>query len=363
MDRLGQTSPSNADAAAWGEYLTALRSSIQTSWAGARQAYLTLKRVREQLGFPFISPVTGGEGGLVDNGGWSDSLESNMQDLQAMVKVTDDAFGDVLAQKRKLLYDAKTNDFAVEGLPSDVVRVRLTNGNLSLVDGTGNTIHVTGTIGVAPVILIGGVAAVALSGAVTFVAAGLVIKKTCDTVQAIAEQKTMQTALTKQAELVQSGKATPEQAAAMTKSVYDGATALATAKGKAEENSDTSKITKTVTTVALIGLGIGVIYLLAKLIPEGGLKRSPAMLENPSEKLKWQTFAGGTGAHHGNSYAAYLSGNRSWHINPPSSRYAGYNLKSFGVTKPYWVNHGNYNSPQQAKAAASRYMRTGSFVP
>lgn len=278
MDMLGQTTPSNTDAEAWGAYLTALRGSIQTSWAGARQAYLTLKRVREQLGFPFISPVTGGEGGLVDNGGWSDSLESNMQDLQAMVKVTDDAFGDVLAQKRKLLYDAKTNDFAVEGLPSDVVRVRLTNGNLSLVNGQNQPIHVTGTIGLAPVILIGGVAAVALSGAVTFVAAGLVIKKTCETVQAVAEQKTLQTALTKQAELVQSGKATPEQAAAMTKSVYDGAAAVATAKAQveAEKNKSTSDIAKTVTTLAYVGLGIGVIFLLVKLVPEGGLKRSPA---------------------------------------------------------------------------------------
>lgn len=281
MNMLAQTTPSDPNnAAAWGAYLTALRGSMNQSWAGARNAYLTLKKVRQQLGFPFIGSLLTGEGGLVDSGAWDDSLEGNMQDLQAMVKVTDDAFGDVLAQKRKLFYEQKTNDFAVEGLPSDIVRVKLTDGNLSLVNGQGQPIHVTGTIGLAPIIVGGIVAAAAISGAVTFVAAALVIKKTCDTIQAIAEQKTMQTALVKQAELVQSGKATPAEAAALTKSVYDGTAAVATAKGaaaaQANANSDVTNISKTVTTVAFIGLGIGVIYLLVKLVPEGGLKRSPA---------------------------------------------------------------------------------------
>lgn len=67
----------------------------------------------------------------------------------------------------------------------------------------------------------------------------------------------------------------------------------------------------------------------------------------------WQTFAGGTGAHHGNSYALYLDGNRSFHIEPPHRRGSGYNLKSFNVTAPHWVDHGNFRSPQQAKAKAA----------
>lgn len=280
---LAQATPSNtADPAAWGAYIAALRGSMQESWAGARGAYLTLKNVRAQLGMPFIAPPVG-EGGVPDNGAWSDSLEDNMLDLQAMVKVTDDAFGDVLAQKRKLLYDAASNDWAVEGLPGDLVRVKLNQaGQLSLADATNQPIHVGGTIGLAPLLIVAGVAAAAVSGAVTFVAAAIVIKKTCETIQAIAEEKTLQTALKTQAELVQSGKATPEQAAAMTKAVYDGAAQVNESKAKveAEKSKSTDKLGDTIKTVAYVGLGVGVIYLLAKFIPS----KSAALEENPISK-------------------------------------------------------------------------------
>lgn len=281
---LAQATPSNpADPAAWGAYITALRGSLQMSWAGARGAYLTLKKVRADLGMSFIAPPVG-EGGTPDNGAWSDSLEDNMLDLQAMVKVTDDAFGDVLAQKRKLLYDAASNDWAVEGLPGDLVRVKLNQaGQLSLADATNQQIHVGGTIGLAPILIAAAVGAAAISGAVTFVAAAIVIKKTCETIQAIAEEKTLQTALTKQAELVQSGKATPAEAAALTKSVFDGAASVNESKAKLEEaksKPNADGLGNTIKTVAYVGLGIGVIYLLAKLIPSKGL------LENPSRDLR-----------------------------------------------------------------------------
>lgn len=277
---LGQATPDPQNAEAWGAYIAALRGSLQTSWARARTAYLTLKKVRADLGYPFM--LSGfPEGGVgADNGAWDTSLEGNIQDLQAMVKVMDDAFGDVLAQKRKLFYVAASNDWAMEGLPGDLLRVKLNAQNqLSLVDGQGQNIHVTGTIGLAPLIVVAGVAAVAVSGAVAFAGAAYAIVKTVDAIASIAEQKTMQTAINRQAELVQSGAATAEEAAALTKSVFDGAAAVNVSKAKLEEaknKPNTDGFGDTIKTIAYVGLGIGVVYLIAKLIPEGGLKRSGA---------------------------------------------------------------------------------------
>lgn len=73
----------------------------------------------------------------------------------------------------------------------------------------------------------------------------------------------------------------------------------------------------------------------------------------------WQTFAGGTGAHHGSSYAMYLENRAMFDINPPQRRGGSYSLKSFGVTAPHWVHHGSFRSPQAAKAEAKRILESG----
>ena len=239
-----------------------LRGSLQTVWAGARSAYLTLKKVRADLGYSFIAPPMG-EGGIPDNGAWTDSLEGNILDLQAMVKVTDDAFGDVLAQKRKLLVDVANNDYGVEGLPTDLVRVRMNQaGQLRSwmpepnhpVGGTiDSPDHCGRRRGRGRVV-----------GAVTFVAAALIIKKTCDTVATIAERRRCRPRLTKQPSWCRAVRPR-RQKLLLSRGRVRRRRAARDSEGNAEaqknQNSDVSNIPKTVTTVAFIGLGIGVIYL------------------------------------------------------------------------------------------------------
>lgn len=86
------------------------------------------------------------------------------------------------------------------------------------------------------------------------------------------------------------------------------------------------------------------------------------MTHNPDPKgTTWQTFAGGTGAHHGNSYSWRIgNGNSMFSINPPQRRGGSYNLQSFNVTASHWVNHGNFSSPQAAKSAAARILQDAS---
>lgn len=76
-------------------------------------------------------------------------------------------------------------------------------------------------------------------------------------------------------------------------------------------------------------------------------------------KRNWQTFAGGTSAHHGNSYAMYLENGAMFSIDPPQTKYGAYSLRSFNVTAPHWVDHGKFRSPQAAKSAAKKILDEG----
>lgn len=74
-------------------------------------------------------------------------------------------------------------------------------------------------------------------------------------------------------------------------------------------------------------------------------------------KIQWQTYAGGTGAHHGNSYAAQGEFGE-YHIWPPRRRFGLYTLtwaNTKGRPAPHgglWHDLGSFSSPQEAKRAA-----------
>ena len=79
-------------------------------------------------------------------------------------------------------------------------------------------------------------------------------------------------------------------------------------------------------------------------------------------RVKWHTFAGGTGAHHGSSYAAYgLWG--EYHISPPQHRGGNYRLKwanTHGMPAPHgglWHDLGSFRSPNNAKKAAADHIK------
>jgi hypothetical protein len=110
--------------------------------------------------------------------------------------------------------------------------------------------------------------------------------------ESIMKEKTTQTIAKRNAELIASGKATPEQAAALTKA--EGAAAADLAKARAEEKNagdGPEKWSPLVKTVVWGGVAIMGLWIAAKLIPSrssGG-----ALATNPIKKAQLRTTAGG----------------------------------------------------------------------
>lgn len=77
-------------------------------------------------------------------------------------------------------------------------------------------------------------------------------------------------------------------------------------------------------------------------------------------KIQWQTYAGGTSAHRGNSYDARGEFGE-YHIWPPQSRFGSYTLKwanTKGKKAPHgglWHELGSFRSPLEAKRAAKEH--------
>lgn len=283
---LGATEDANAKA--WSTALSAMRAGVNSSWSSAKQAYLALKKTRESFGLPFIEDVvkSGGEGQPVtqpspwDVSSWSSELDQLIVDIQAMVGVLDKAAADVLAGKRALMWDEGQGNFGIEGRPDDQLRIEMVNGGPILVDSQGKQVHGSGTLGIAPIIWVAAGVAVVQTVAVYFI-----VESSCEAIKAVAEQKTMRTIAEENAKLVQSGKATPEQTAAMTDAVYGGASKLEAAKTQTKKED--SKLADTVTTVAYVGLGIAIVYTLAQFVGKMP-SRAPAAAysENPNPKVR-----------------------------------------------------------------------------
>jgi hypothetical protein len=84
--------------------------------------------------------------------------------------------------------------------------------------------------------------------------------------------------------------------------------------------------------------------------------------------LKWNTFAGGTGAHHGSSYSA-RGAFGEYHIWPPSTRFGSYSLQWANNTGRraahggLWHDLGRFRSPNAAKKAAREHEMTTRLDP
>jgi hypothetical protein len=260
------------DLAAWTTYLQALRANLIASWSRAVSAYNGLKKTREQLGLPFMVTAGAPESaapGMSSDAAWAPDLEQNAADLMSMVQVIVSAIDDVLANKRQLEWDDTAKQFFIQGLPEDVLRIEVKNGVPVLVDKTGKEVHPVPEKGVGTV----GIPAIVWFATATFSVLALpayfVVEKAVDSMTNVAEQKTMRTIADKSYECVQSGKCTPEEAAKINSSIYSGASGVHEAKAKeeAEKSKSTTDITKTITTLALVGLGIAVIYAIVRFIP------------------------------------------------------------------------------------------------
>ncbi len=280
---LGAPPTPDSTADAIGAYVAGLRDTVVASKAAAISAYNGLKKVRADLDLPFMSGPVGEGGG--DGNGWSPDLEQQAVDITAMANLLIAAADDVLAQKRRLFWDDQMKNFAIEGFATDTLRLQTdANGVPVLVDAAGSPQHVTGQVGVAPIIVFGVVALAVVQALILY----LLIDQALKTVQVIAEQKTQKTlaeAVKKHADLVATGKATAEDAAKLNKSMYDGATSLQ----KEQTSSQAAKKgfeSDTLKTLGYIALGLGILYAIVKFIPSPSSRaRAPALpATNPRKK-------------------------------------------------------------------------------
>lgn len=278
---LGQT-PADPTLDAWSNLIAALRDSTQQSWNATRASYFGLKKVREDLGLPWMASPSGEANQNI--GAWAPDLDQQAVDLEYMNKILIEVANQVLQNKRKLIWDPALKDFVIERLAGDPYRVELQNGQPVLVLNATNAVdHPPGTVGILP-LLIGAGALAVVQGLAVYA----VIKDVNATLRSIAEQKTMQTLSNNQVKMIEKG-ATPEQATAATKAVTDGAAAIKAQEVELEkakgQSGGVGQWTEFIKVGGLIALGLGVLYLVAQIVPKGGVRgtaRVPAMpmLEN-----------------------------------------------------------------------------------
>jgi hypothetical protein len=278
--------PSDPGLDAWASMMTALRDSTEASWQAARASYLGLKRVREDLGLPFYSTPTEGN---PDKGGWAPDLDQQAVDLQAMRDVLVLAANDVLNNKRKLVWSEDLQDFVIEALPGDKLAVRVVNGKPVLYDpyfASLAEVHPPGTVGIAPLIIGGAIIGAAIVGGLV---AYTIVKESMATMRTFSEQRTIQTLSNNQVSMMEKG-ATAEQATAATKAVTDGAASIKQAEAEVEKakasGTGVDQWTNLIKVGGLVALGIGVLYIVAKLVPRGGVRGTPALSPKLSENQR-----------------------------------------------------------------------------
>jgi hypothetical protein len=263
-----------ANLQAWGDYVGATRDNMNAAWSRAVVARETLKDVRERLGLPFM--VEAGET-TARLGAWDAGLEQDFLELGSMVGTLSRFADESLAGRRRLGTDT-SGTLGFERLPGDFTRVEVRAGRpVEIENATGEPVRVTGTVGALPPLAI---AAIVIAAAL---ATYFVVEQVCETVENVAEQKTFETISDNQTKQIERG-ATPEQAKALTDSLYKGATALRDARAR-ETTAGRSEIPQTIRTVGFIALGLAAAYLVFRFLGRGGgapaLAPARALLGNP----------------------------------------------------------------------------------
>lgn len=250
---------------AWNDYFLRFADDLEVRWDRSKQAYLGLKDVRSILGKPFYKQPSGGGGDSLyeDPGAWDESLDKNVMILKDAVPFISMTFREAAAGKRQVKVE-KGGEFSLEALPTDPFQiVSSEQGGLSLVKPDGTEHVPSGNVGVPWVAL--AIAAVAVTAAQAYVAV-----KALEALETLAEQKTQQTLVQSQTELVTSGKATPEQAKAMTDAVLKGTEAIEKAKTEKELAKKTSpeQWSGLVKTIGTVGVILLIAYLGVKYLPQ-----------------------------------------------------------------------------------------------
>lgn len=258
--RLGQAEES-VDMAVWAAYLTNLRDNMVVSWNEARDAYLTHKRVREIFGLPHVVP--GGEGS--DPNALTESENQIYLELAAANEYLARIMDEALAGQRNIVYVAEQQDFAIEVLDTDTIVAEKRGGNVILVDRSSRQpVPVSGTIGIAPIIWGIGAGVVVAAMAAWYFA----VDSNNQLAKVKEEEKTKRDLVQQQAKMVQGG-ATPAEAKKMVDAVLLGSAELKRAAAEEEQAKKGAGegIQDTIKTAMWVGLGIGALYFLARVIP------------------------------------------------------------------------------------------------
>jgi len=287
--------PSPDFSSSLGDYLAALRDQAKASWARAEASYTTLKKVREQLGLPFIDDGSAGtpEGGSASShGAWTTDRDTQAQDLHAMSVVIVNALDDAIAGKRQVSYDDQGH-IVIKALDSDVVVIAQdSQGVPYLMQGPAGASpgqpagHVQAPIGVGvPGIVWAGVATVGFS--VLALPAYFIWDAATNGLVDVAQEKTAKTMTEEGYKCINSGKCKPEDVVKIKKAILDGAAGVNKSRAEAEaaKSKPTEDFMKTVVTLGYIALGVGVLYAIVRFIPApsaGSTKLLPAHAENPA---------------------------------------------------------------------------------
>jgi hypothetical protein len=257
------------DAAAFGDLFAALRDKMIATWARAEAAYTTLKRVREQLGLPFIDDSSSEAGTAASHGAWTTDRDTQAQDLHAMSVIIIGALDDAISGKRGVFVN-DGGDLAIAQLDTDLVVIGQDAQGVPLLVGgpasanPGQPTHVSAPIGVGVPAIVWAATAV---GSVLALPAYFIADAAMNGLTDVAEQKTVKTLVERSYDCVKSGKCTPEQAAAINASILAGAAGIRLAKAKETEAGkpvDWPAFLKAATW--LVGVGL-VGYALIKFLP------------------------------------------------------------------------------------------------
>ena len=267
------------DQKAWNDYFAAMQSAVKGAWGQAVASYKGLEKTRATLGLPMIGQTS--PEGIPDAGGWSQGLDQEIANLQAMVTIVEGALSDAISGKRQVAHLGNGN-IAIAALPEDKVIISEDGGGPYLSTPSGVEIQAKkGSVGLPWV-------PVLVAGSVVTIAQVYLITKAVDSVTVMAQEKTTRTIAERDERLIKSGKATPAEVAALTKATYEGAESVKKAQAEASPASDLVKVgdqfTKTITTVAWIGLGAAVIYGIFKFLPAMKGGGAPALARNPLEE-------------------------------------------------------------------------------
>jgi hypothetical protein len=269
---LGQATDTAATAAAWEQYIAALRDDVSDAFKRASDARATLKRVRERLGLPFFAEQSGeGQSPL---GAWGADLDQQFLEVGSMVATLTRFADDAIAGRRRLGTDAQ-GALGLERLEGDATRIEIRGGRpVEIENATNQPIRVTGTVSALPAIVVGVIVVASV------IAAYFAVTEVCETIEKVAEQKTIETVKVEQTKQLAAG-ATPEQVKALTDSIYDGAADVHKARA-VEAGAGKSEIPQTIRTVGFIALGLGALYIVAMLLTRrGGGLATARLLENP----------------------------------------------------------------------------------